>query len=363
MASRLPASRLGLSVQARVLRPARCACAGMLALTLLLCAVPARAFAETEDISAEANGLQAAVESTAAKYDEATERVAEIKQQIEDNQVQIQELDEQIPVYREACNDSMVGVYKLQRGGMGVLAVILGSQDFSSFLTTYDQFNRIFDTANERLRTLARSVQERKDAQAALEEAQADAEDVQADAERAMLLAVAQREAAQKAAEEQAQLEAREREAAEQAAQEKGEEAPEAPSASAPSVGDADWSGSKASFVSSWAGRLDGYLAGSPLSGQGKTFAAAAWDAGIDPRFSAAISEVESSRGAACFRPYNAWGWGSVSWGSWEEAIPAHAMGLARGYGYTVSEAAAQKYCPGNWQHWYDRVAQEMAKI
>ncbi len=32
-------------------------------------------------------------------------------------------------------------------------------------------------------------------------------------------------------------------------------------------------------------GRIDSYLAGSPLSGQGATFAAAAWDYGVDPRF------------------------------------------------------------------------------
>ena len=190
-----------------------------------------------------------------------------------------------------------------------------------------------------------------------------DAEQEQAAAERAALLAAAQREAAQKAAEEQAQQEARERAAAEQAQGTTEEELSEEAFGDAPSIGDADWSGDKASFVRNWAGRLDAYLAGTPLSGQGKTFASAAWDAGIDPRFSAAISEVESSRGAACFRPYNAWGWGSVSWGSWEEAIPAHASGLARGYGYTVSEAAAQKYCPGNWEHWYNRVSEEMGRI
>lgn len=333
------------------------------AVVFALCAVPLRALAETEDIATEPNGLQRAVEATAADYDQATERVAELARQIEENQSQIQMLDEQIPVYREVCSESMVDVYKLQRGSAGILAVILDTQDFTSLIAVYDYFDRIYETANTRLQNLASSIQERKEAQEELEDAQVDAERVQADAERAALLAVAQREAAQKAAEEQAQQEAREREAEQQAAAEQGEESPAGPSVSAPSAADANWSGDKATFVKSWAGRLDAYLAGSPLSGQGKTFASAAWDAGIDPRFSAAISEVESSKGAVCFRPYNAWGWGSVSWGSWEEAIAAHATGLARGYGYTVSEAAAQKYCPSNWQHWYDRVAQEMAKI
>lgn len=56
-------------------------------------------------------------------------------------------------------------------------------------------------------------------------------------------------------------------------------------------------------------------------------------------------------------------GWGGISWDSWEEAIDAHVRGLARGYGYTVTVAGAQKYCPPNWEHWYNSVCEEMAKI
>ena len=130
-----------------------------------------------------------------------------------------------------------------------------------------------------------------------------------------------------------------------------------------PSDDGADWSNDKASFVAQWAPRINDYLAGSPMAGTGEIFAEAAWDYGVDPRWSPAISAVESSKGAACFRPHNAWGWGSASWGSWDEAIRAHVSGLARGYGYTLSESAAKKYCPPNWQHWYNRCAEEMNMI
>ena len=37
----------------------------------------------------------------------------------------------------------------------------------------------------------------------------------------------------------------------------------------------------------------------------------------VDPRFSPAISAVESSKGLYCFRSHNAWGWGSSSWNTW----------------------------------------------
>ena len=99
------------------------------------------------------------------------------------------------------------------------------------------------------------------------------------------------------------------------------------------------------------------------MAGHGATFAEAAWDYGVDPRWSPAIAAVESSRGASCFLPYNAWGWGSESWSNWDSAIRDHVAGLASGYGYTVSVSAAQKYCPSNWQFWYSRCLALMESI
>lgn len=125
----------------------------------------------------------------------------------------------------------------------------------------------------------------------------------------------------------------------------------------------ADWSSGQDAFVSEWASRIDGYLAGSPMAGQGKAFAKAAWDYGVDPRWSPAIAFVESTKGENCFNAHNAWGWGSESWGSWEEAINDHVRGLGRGYGYTISIEAAQKYCPPNWQSWYEHTAAQMNQI
>ena len=93
------------------------------------------------------------------------------------------------------------------------------------------------------------------------------------------------------------------------------------------------------------------------------TFAAAAWENGVDPRWSPAISNTESSKGANCFLPYNAWGWGASSFSSWEDAINAHVAGLASGYGYTISVWAAQKYCPPNYSNWFANTLSEMSRI
>ncbi len=124
-----------------------------------------------------------------------------------------------------------------------------------------------------------------------------------------------------------------------------------------------DWSCGKDVFISEWANRINNYLAESPLAGQGETFATAAWENGVDPRWSPAISNTESTKGANCFLPHNAWGWGSTGWSSWEEAINAHVAGLAKGYGYTISYSNAQKYCPPNYDNWFRDTLREMSKI
>ena len=134
-----------------------------------------------------------------------------------------------------------------------------------------------------------------------------------------------------------------------------------ASSASASHVG---WSADKSDFVSDWAPRIDAYLSGSPMAGTGEYYAAAAWDNGVDPRWAPAISYVESSKGAVCFRSHNAWGYGSYSFGSWEEGINrvVSALGGSLYGGYLTREAAAT-YCPSNPGHWYNSCAEQMAQI
>ena len=122
------------------------------------------------------------------------------------------------------------------------------------------------------------------------------------------------------------------------------------------------------SFINEWTGRIDNYLAGSPMAGQGYNFAVAAWNTGVDPRWSPAIACIESTKGAYCANSYNAWGWsarggGWRSFGSWSEGISAHVAYLGANYGSTLTPAAAKKYCPPTWQDWYNKVAAQMNRI
>ena len=124
-----------------------------------------------------------------------------------------------------------------------------------------------------------------------------------------------------------------------------------------------DWSVGKEKFLETWTERIDNYLAGSPLSGHGSTFAEAAWEYGVDPRWSPAISNTESTKGANCFKSCNAWGWGQSSWGSWDEAIWAHVKGLASRYGYSITYNFAYIYCPPNYNNWFYDTIGQMKKI
>lgn len=175
----------------------------------------------------------------------------------------------------------------------------------------------------------------------------------------------AEEEAARKAAEEAARREEEERIAAAEAAraaQQAQARSSEAASALS-TLSEVDWEVGKDAFLSEWSGRIDAYLAGSALAGYGYVFAEAAWENGVDPRFSPAISNTESSKGAICFKSHNAWGWGDSGWSSWDEAIRAHVAGLSDGYGYSITYSGAQKYCPPNYENWFNNTLSEMKSI
>ncbi len=121
-------------------------------------------------------------------------------------------------------------------------------------------------------------------------------------------------------------------------------------------VYDVDFSVGKEAFLSEWTKRIDRYLAGSPLAGY-------AWQNGVDPRWSPAIANTESTKGRNCFAWHNAWGWTGGSWSNWTSAINAHVAGLSDMYGYTISYANAKRYCPPNYSNWYFNTLSEMRKI
>ena len=355
--------------------------AGLIAASPAL--LPVTALADTED---DLQAAQQAVQESNQAYEEAATRVDELEDEIDANQDHIDELEAQLPVMQERATDSIRLLYKMQQGTGGLLELLLSADDFYTLLSTIQYLDviqsRNSDAVSELISltdelaltqaTLNAQMDEAEEEEARAEEALEEAEEAR-DRLEAKIAAQAAAEAAARKAAIEAAIKAAQQAAGNQGSSdgaggdgtfttESGTQAPiEIPDLPDPDivVPDSD----REAFVAEWAPRIDAYLAGSPLAGQGSTFAEAAWEYGCDPRLSPAISMVESSQGRHCFLPHNAWGWGSSSWGSWEEAIWAHVAGLAAGYGGQLTYAGAQKYCPPNADAWYASVLANMLSI
>ena len=121
---------------------------------------------------------------------------------------------------------------------------------------------------------------------------------------------------------------------------------------------------SDTSSDTNWADRINAYLEGTSLEGYGEQFAQAAETYGVDPRIAPAIAGVESGWGQVCFRDHNAWGWGSQSWDSWDQAIDSYVSGYSDIYGSTVTLEGAEMYAANDiYDVWYDTVLSEMDSI
>lgn len=330
--------------------------------------------------------LEAKVERTNDDLTAANDKVAQLQQEIDGNQQRIAEIETQLPATRAAAMQSIRAQYKMQQGSQGLVELVLSSENFYDFLATIQFLDSVTSYNTDQIQSLVNLTNELSSTQANLNSQLSQAKSERQNAQDALSSAVAARTALQqRMAEEQAAQQAEAEAALREAVQSEGQtfqtesgntatvEVPQPPSSSPSSSGspndssssseNVSWESDKDGFVAQWGARIDAYLAGSPLAGYGSTFAAAAWDHGIDPRLSPAISAVESSKGRYCAYSHNAWGWGNVSWGSWETAIYAHTAGLASGYGGYLTYSMAQKYCPPNASAWYSSVAANMAAI
>ena len=378
------------------------------ALALSVAAAPHAAFGQNAaQLQAQANEMVDKIEQTTQTYQAAAAEVERIDAQIAENEERSETIQAQLPEQRDRTAASVKNMYIFQQSSPDLLSIILTAQDFNEFLTTLRYFDAIYERNATEINALVAMESEYNAAQAqlvtqrenasqkesealqALEEARATRKELQdranaiaaaEAASRSKALTVAQNAVA-KAAEASAALPQEEQkpvevtnppadtdtpvtEAAPTFTTSSGttavvEVAP-APDASTEPIVE----NTTSSEVGSWAARIDAYLAGSELEGYGSVFAQAASDYGVDPRISPAISCVESGKGAVCFRPHNAWGWGQSGWDDWPSAINGHVSGFARLYGGTLTLEGAAMYAGSSiYPQWYSTVLSEMNKI
>lgn len=104
----------------------------------------------------------------------------------------------------------------------------------------------------------------------------------------------------------------------------------------------------------------------SPLTGYGRAFVSAGRTYGVDPFLVVSIAGKESSWGKHCFLPYNAWGWGDLSFKNWEDAIFTYTRCLSEEYirkGRTTPDVIGPIYCPPNYMEWARDVNQFYAEL
>ena len=317
----------------------------------------------------ELSELEARVKESAANYNAAVARQEELAAEIEELDGKIAKLEKELPKQQERSDESCRALYKYSSDTTSVVSMLLSAESFTDALAMIDSYNWIIEyNVAELVKT--RDMKEELEGSRAKVQDDKDEADAQAAAAAESLASAkaAREEARQRALEAQrAEEEARQQEIANSDASdsEKKTQAKQAEEeSSSTSADNVGWEDDKTAFVNKWAPRIDAYLSGSPTAGTGKTYAAAAWDNGVDPRWAPAISCVESSKGAACFASYNAWGYGGSGFSSWADGINTVVSALGSSlYGGYLTKAAAQTYCPPTWQNWYSECAAEMSSI
>ena len=371
----------------RTARPGRAFLMLVIALCMVNLMVPYQALAaksvkqasqEVERANQEVEAAETDVTRTAAAYDEAVAEQDRLAAEISELNSQIEEINKELPQQEQRSDDSCIALYKIKNENMSVLSALLSAESITDAIALIDSYNYIVGQNLRQMEKTAKMKQSLEDKRTQVESDKADADSAAASASEALESAKAARQqaqanaaAAQKAEEEAEAKEAEEKAAAAKTAEEKKAASvakktakKNSQSASEASADKVDWSSDKTAFVNKWTPRINAYLSGSPTAGTGKYYAIAAWNNGVDPRWAPAISCIESSKGAACFRSHNAWGYGGSGFSSWEEGINRVVATLGSSlYGGALTKAAAQTYCPPTWQEWYNNVASEMAKI
>ena len=251
------------------------------------------AWAEDIDTNVQADAAQQEVERTAAEYDQAISRIDDLNQQIADNEARIAEIEEALPTQQERSSAAAVKLYKTQASTPGLLEMVLSSENIVDFFTSLEYVSHIYSSNQAEIKRLSELKDELDQTKRGLSQAKKDADAEAANAEQALSAAQQARQEAQRKAQEEAARQAEEAAKAAEAEAAKAETAKEADkqeqadSASAPAAAEAaggssagtveapsddgaDWASERDVFVAQWAGRIDAYLAGSPMAGYRK---------------------------------------------------------------------------------------------
>ena len=323
---------------------------------------------------------QQEVERTAEEYNDASERataaraaaeaareeVARLEAQISESQATLDRVGSQLDGQKKRSADAMRAQYRMEAEGFNLTELIFSSSSLSEFLSNLTYLDHFQELNTAEIKKYTAMKEEYENALATQQTAKVDADAQKAIAEEEEATAVEQEARAEQAMESAKEARVKAQEEAEAEIERRAKELEK--------VGAIDnnvnWRVTRDQFVEEWTKRIDAYFAGSPMAGCGQACAEAAWDFGVDPRWSPAISTLESGKGRAV--PYNtsnnAWGWFANApayrtFPPFADGCRAHVEYLGKFYGYTVTLDHARTYCPPNAEKWYSMVVEEMRTI
>lgn len=149
----------------------------------LLCSsalAPASAYAVTAD------ELQSRVDAATQAYGDATAKVSELQAKIDESQAKIDEVNAKLPEQRERAEQSLSSLYKMQQGTPGLVSLLLSSDSFADFFTTYQYLNAVQRSNTDALAELNRMEGELSAAQQTLQAAKDEASAQQQQAQTSM---------------------------------------------------------------------------------------------------------------------------------------------------------------------------------
>ena len=165
---------------------------------------PTTALAVTQETEAQLTETQKKLEDSAAAYDKATENVAKLQAQIDENNALIAELEAKLPEQQRKASQVMRDMYKYEKASNPFMSFILNSQSFDEFFTQMAYMNQIKDSNTSALEELNETQKQLEQTKVELEQAKAQADTEAKAASDALAEAQKLREAAQKKADEEA---------------------------------------------------------------------------------------------------------------------------------------------------------------
>lgn len=139
--------------------------------------------ATMEELQAQADAAMESYNEAVASANQLQDEINQIQTKIDENQAKVDEINAVLPEKQAATESSIRSLYKMQQNTPGLVSLLLSSESFADFLTTYQYINAIQRANVDTIEELNAMQTELKTAQQELEISKAETEAKQVEAQ------------------------------------------------------------------------------------------------------------------------------------------------------------------------------------